>query len=318
MRYSFMMVALVFATGLCAETKIPEMPVPVSSFGAAVEGDFLYTYGGHVGKAHSYSVETAQGTLRRLNLKQPDKWEDLADGPRVQGVALVAHKGKIYRIGGMQPMNKKEEKTNTVSQSSVSAYDLATKSWHDLPPLPAGRSSHDAVVSGETLYVFGGWNMKGSGNKSEWHKTGLSLDLSKADANWKEIPQPFVRRALTMAARDGKVYVICGMNDQGETSLGVNVYDTKSGMWTEGAKVPGEKMNGFTPAAAVANGQLYLTSADGKVYRLNSAKNEWEEIAKLAKGRIVARMVASGNQLLVLGGVSAGAANGEVEVVGVK
>jgi hypothetical protein len=32
----------------------------------------------------------------------------------------------------------------------------------DIAPLPAPRSSHDAVVLGNKLYVVGGWQLNGS------------------------------------------------------------------------------------------------------------------------------------------------------------
>src|SRR5690242_12640385 len=80
---------------------LPDLPAPLSAFGAAVAGDHVYVYGGHSGKAHSYSTETTLGEFRRLDLKNPTKWEDLPGGPKLQGLALVAHDGKLYRVGGM-------------------------------------------------------------------------------------------------------------------------------------------------------------------------------------------------------------------------
>ena len=35
-------------------------------------------------------------------------------------------------------------------------FDPESNSWEDLPPLPEGRSSLDAAVVGDTLYVVGG------------------------------------------------------------------------------------------------------------------------------------------------------------------
>src|SRR5262245_329799 len=115
-----------------ADAKYPDLPTAVSSFGAAVVGDHVYVYGGHAGKAHSYSTETTCGEFRRLNLKEPTKWEELAAGPKLQGLALVAHNGRVIRVGGMQPQNSKTEKTDIRSQTSVASYDPATGKWTDL------------------------------------------------------------------------------------------------------------------------------------------------------------------------------------------
>src|SRR5215212_6392548 len=105
--------------------RLPDLPAPLSSFGAAVVGDHVYVYGGHTGKAHTYSTETTLGDFHRLNLKQPEKWEDLPGGPKLQGLALVAHGGKVYRVGGMQPQNAKTEKTEIKSQAACAVFDPA-------------------------------------------------------------------------------------------------------------------------------------------------------------------------------------------------
>ncbi|MBI2478948.1 MAG: DUF4198 domain-containing protein [Planctomycetia bacterium] len=77
--------------------KYPAIPELVTSFGAAIVDDALYIYGGHTGDAHSYSAE-AQA--------HPKAWEAVAEGAGAQGLALVAHGGKLYRIGGFTAKNK--------------------------------------------------------------------------------------------------------------------------------------------------------------------------------------------------------------------
>lgn len=175
--------------------RLPDLPNPVSSFGAAIVGDAVYVYGGHTGRAHTYSTETTLGEFRRLDLKDPTSWEDLPGGPKLQGLTLVAHREKLYRVGGMQPQNAKAEKTDTRSQDACAVFDPATGKWADLEPLPEPRSSHDAAVVGDTLYVFGGWRLNGKDGKSEWLDHGWALDLSKAGARWRKVNQPFQRRA---------------------------------------------------------------------------------------------------------------------------
>jgi N-acetylneuraminic acid mutarotase len=296
--------------------RFPDLPAPVSSFGAAVVGDHVYVYGGHTGKAHTYSTDTTLGALRRLDLKNPGKWEDLPSGPKLQGLALVAHNGKIYRVGGMQPQNAKGEKTDTRSQATCAVYDPRAGKWADLEPLPEPRSSHDAAVVGDTLFVFGGWRLNGADGKSEWLDHGWSIDLAQSAAKWHKVAQPFKRRALTAAAHGGKVYVIGGLNAKAETELTVSVYDPKSGTWADGPPLPGEKSNGFTPASAVAGDRLYVTPADGKLYRLTESGDHWDEVGKLNEPRFVARMVpAPGERLVVIAGAAPGELLSSVEVV---
>lgn len=294
----------------------PPLPQAFSSFGAATAGGYAYVYGGHAGKTHSYSQETTLGLFRRIKLNDPKAaWEELPASEKLQGLALVSYGDSIIRIGGMSPRNQPNEKSNNVSVATVEKYEPAKKEWTKLPDLPAPRSSHDAVVIGDTLYVFGGWQMKGS-EKSTWFQNGLKLDLRTAGAKWESVSQPFVRRALTAAVLENKIYVICGLTEDGDTSHEVNVFDSKSQSWSKGPDLPGSRMNGFTPAACAVNGQLYVSPADGNIYQL--AGNQWNEAGKLQKGRWVHRVVANGNQLIVLGGASKDGNVAAVETVDLK
>lgn len=304
------------ASSFAAPTAYPDLPAAISSFGAAVVGDHVYVYGGHSGKAHNYSTETTRGEFCRLNLKSPDKWEELPAGPKLQGSALVAHGGKLYRIGGMQPQNAKTEKTDTKSLSTCAVYDPEARKWIDIEPLPEPRSSHDAFVSNDHIYVFGGWRLNGKDGKSDWHTHGLRLDLSKPDAKWERVDQPFKRRALTVAALDGKVYVMGGLNDTGKTVRTVDVFDTKTGSWSDGPLIPGDDGNGFTPASAVSNGHIYLAPADGKVYRLSEKGDGWAEVGEFKSKRFVARMVPNPEgKLVIIGGSSPGGLLASVETI---
>ena len=141
-------IAVFFLATTCFAADVPYPPLPnaVSSFSAAVADGFVYFYGGHTGTAHTYSTETVTGKFRRLDLANPAKgWEELAEGPPLQGLALVAHEGRIYRIGGMQPMNKPGEKADNRSTASCAVYTPRTNRWEPIADMPAGRSSHDAA-----------------------------------------------------------------------------------------------------------------------------------------------------------------------------
>jgi len=296
------------AAAAAAAPAYPPLPEAFSSFGAAVADGHVYVYGGHTGTTHTYSTASVTGKFRRLNLARPELgWGELPGQLGLQGLALVAHQGKLIRVGGMQPRNAPGSKADNVSVASCAAFDPKTKQWTALPDLPAGRSSHDAVVVGDALIVVGGWQMKGQGEKSVWHDTALLLDLAKPDAQWEAVPQPFERRALQLAALGGKVYVICGMNSENEMEKEVTVFDPASKRWTCLASLPGPIMNGFTPAAAVLGDALHVSPADGKLYRLNAKQDAWDEVDKLATKRIVHRMVpAAADLLLVLGGATKG------------
>src|SRR5262249_9389231 len=121
-----------YATLVFEVEEYPALPRAVSSFGAAVADGWLYVYGGHGAKTHQYSTEAVLGTFHRLKLSDPRAWEELPGGPAIQGLALVAHKGKLYRLGGMQPLNKPGEKADNHSLASCACFDPATKKWEKL------------------------------------------------------------------------------------------------------------------------------------------------------------------------------------------
>lgn len=295
---------------------LPPLTQATSSLGAVELDGYLYIYGGHAGKTHKYNTDTVLGTFQRLKLNGGKEWEQLPGGPKVQGMNLATHGGKIYRIGGLQPRNGPDEPADNVSITDCSCFDPKTNKWLPIASLPAGRSSHDLVVAGDKLIVVGGWESKGKGNMPFWHETSLMLDLKDKDAKWESIPQPFKRRALTAASSGSKVYAICGMDENGALINQVDVYDLVSKKWSIGPALPGEK-TGFSPAANIIQNKVIISTSEGLVFRLNESANGWEKVGTSNTKRIVHRLVPFGNNALLVGGAAPGGAGNfaDLEVV---
>jgi N-acetylneuraminic acid mutarotase len=171
------------------------------------------------------------------------------------------------------------------------------------------------VVAGDKLVVVGGWHMKGRGQRSVWHDTALLLDLASGKPEWKSIPQPFQRRALSAAAMGNKVYVLGGLGADGGEKR-VDILDVASLKWSEGPALPGGSRVAFSPAACALNGRLLVNTSEGPLYRLNAAGDGWEKVGEAATKRIVARLVPFGNDAVVLvGGAGGGTNTGSVEVI---
>ena len=288
------------------------LPQKISSFGACVSDGWVYVYGGHTGKMHTYSTRDVTGRFFRARL-QGGSWQELPAGPPVQGLALVAHKGYIYRIGGMQPRNAPGEKADNYSLTSVARFDTAAGRWQELTPLPEGRSSHEAVVVDDQLLVIGGWNMQGN-KPPVWHRTALALDLNDSKSTWRSFEQPFARRALGAAVLDGKVYVLGGLTDKGEAVGRVDIYDPKTKSWHQGIDLPTAGRHGFSPAACTQSNALYFSGGDGLLHRLEAGK--WLVVGKQAVKRLVHRLVPGNDgQIIVLGGNAPGNDSREVEVL---
>lgn len=314
-----------------------DIPAAVTSFGAAVVDGSLYMYGGHTGAAHSYSTKEQSNQLTRLNL-QTGKWDTVLEGPHLQGLALVTHGGKLYRIGGFTAMNAEGEEHDLLSQNLVASYDPAEGNWVELPALPERRSSHDAAVVGDSIYVVGGWAMQDG--ESTWHSTAWKLDLKVQPLHWQPVKAPrFQRRAIAAAAHHGKLYVVGGMQQKGGPTTATAVYDPATDSWSEGPslavkKVDGDKesgegsgrnmssgaMTGFGASAFATGGHLYVTTVQGDVQRLSDDGSKWEALEQSVSPRFFHRLLPLTNkQLIVVGGANMGIGKfEEVEVIDVS
>lgn len=284
---------------------LPDLPFGVTSFGAAVVDQSVYLCGGHLGPAHEYDFEGQSDRLLRLDLRSPNAWEVIGAVPRRAGLAMVSFGGKAYRIGGFEARNKRGEAADLHSVADFCRFDPATKRWEELPAMPTGRSSHDAIVVGNRLIVVGGWDLRGS-EPSVWHNSALEVDLSSAHPTWEELPKaPFRRRALALGEYKGNVYVLGGMQEHGGPTTTTVMLDLATGKWSDGPKLPGEGLEGFGGSAITCAGRLYASTYSGLLWRLSEDGGEWQDAGQLARPRFFHRLICSGDvSLVALGGAN--------------
>lgn len=274
--------------------QLTQSPVAIASFGAAVSGQYLYMIGGNTGRAHEHHKGALNAGFYRLNLRDQTSWELLPGGVPMQSVALVPYKNQLIRIAGLKILNAKGEKESLLSSDEVARYDPISRAWTALPPLPEPRSSHDAMVCGDALYVFGGWRLKG--DEAHWYKTGLRLDLEDPAAQWTPIEQPFHRRALAVIALESKLYAIGGITRKGKISSRVDIYDAAAKTWSRGPDLPGP---GFGTAAAPRKGEVIATDWTGAVYALRPGAKEWRGCASLDMPRFFHRLLPCDDDRLI-------------------
>jgi outer membrane protein assembly factor BamB len=294
------------AAGLTSRAELPPLPQPATSFGAAIAGDWLYVYGGNTGKAHEFNRECVKGDFFRLKIPAGTAWEKLPGGPALLSVSLVAYDGKIIRLGGMNARNEKGAKNDLHSTNEVRRYDPATGEWSDLPPLPEARSSHDAVIVGEMLYVGGGWRLAGDdgeGVHATWSKQLLALDLRALDRGWRSVAQPFERRALAAVAGGGRIWFLGGMNSDDEPSRAVDSFEPATGAWGKGPDLPDGSMAGFGIAGCSVGGRVLASPLSGKISALSADRTKWDEIARLTPARFFHRLLPlADGRVLAVGG----------------
>lgn len=299
----------------------PALPEAISSFGAAADGEHIYVFSGHIGRIPGNSSTGLSPHFARLKLSDPQaKWESLAMHQPSQSPGLVAWKGAIYRVGGLSFTNGEGEDTAFNSLATFAKYNPSTNKWKELPPLPEPRSSHDAAVVGDKLYVVGGWNLQGSSSMgAPWHDQALVFDLTKEDGQWQKIAEPpFQTRAVAAIGHAGKLWVLGGMQSTNATTREVHIYDPAANTWSKGPDVAGrDGLAGFAISAVSANGKLYFNGSEGIIYALKEDGLGWEPVQRLLIPRSFHRLLPAGEQgLIAIAGVARGGGYlGNVEVV---
>lgn len=297
------------------------LPESLTSFGAAVQGEYLYVFSGHSGEAHGFGKDLLVDHFRRIRFDDPAaEWEELAMHEPAQSVALVSDDEYLYRIAGLSFLNGEgDSETNFNSTTHFARYDVKKNEWTALADLPAPRSSLDAAVLDRCVYVAGGWNLQGSSSRSApWHEDILCFDLDNPEAGWKSLPGPgYKTRALSVAAHEGKLFVIGGMQERG-ISKKVSVYDPSTESWHEGPELPADSpMQGFATSSFAVGGQLYVTGNSGVVYRLG--EQDWEVVQRLLFPRMFLRLLPVGeDRLIALGGTGSIGRTGVVESLSVN
>ena len=283
----------------------PDLVDAIASFGAIAHDGALYVYGGHVGRTHAHSRANISPGFRRLRIDSGETWEELARGPLLQGGTLASDGAWIYRAGGMTAMNATaDEPAETWSSRSAARYSVAEDRWEPLPDLPAGRSSHDLVVTGGVLYVVGGWEMRGPGKDSLWSDSLLALDLANP-REWRVIPAPFQRRAIAAGTAGGRIYALGGLTPGAGPVLRVDVFDTETGTWSAGPDLPpAGELQGFGAAAASFRDTVLVCQADGKVYHLAPDGGSWTPAAELGTSRFMHRILPFGDRIFGVGGAT--------------
>ena len=306
-----------------SSVELPRLPVAISSFGAAWSEGALYVFGGHTGRAHQHSFDNLSQLFLRLDTDAPERgWQALPPGPALQGTDLVAHQGKLYRVGGLRAINPQGTLEDLHSVASAARFDPAVGGWQALPELPAGRSSHGIAVLDERLVVAGGWQMHGAGEESRWTREVLALDLAgletadvsdadRAVPGWTVLTEaPVAVRANAVAAVGDELWILGGLDAEGETTSRVDVYDAARDAWRRGPDLPDAgRLRGFGSAAVVVGGHLLVSQNDGVVYVLErsaAGEESWREVASLEHRRFFHRLASDGANLYALGGAGRG------------
>lgn len=282
---------------------LADFPKGMTSFGATVAKGQIFVIGGKSGRAHQYAKSYQNRDVMCLSVdgSQAD-WKTVGENLGLQGLAIVAQGGNVFRIGGLEARNEEGDEQDLHSVSDFVQFDLATKKWKQLPALPEGRSSIDACVVGNQVFVVGGWCMGDGAPK--WATTMLKFNLSDLDGQWEQIDAPFKTRAMAVRHHDNKLFAIGGIQQNGGPTNLVHVYDLATGQWSTGPEMPATgPMKAFGCSAVSTQGHLLASTYDGGIYALNSDHSDWVKVHELDDGRFFHQMLpVTENRFALVGG----------------
>jgi N-acetylneuraminic acid mutarotase len=219
----------------------PSIPEGAEEVVGAAVGNSMLVYGGlgpeYVPRGLFWMFDTSK-----------EEWIELPSNPiPVHHPAIVTIENKVYLFGGfVKP--KGEASWKPVDDASM--FDMETRTWTTLKPLPTARGALTAAAVGAKIYVIGGVAMP-----KQYESAGLTFnspseqltvnEVYDTESNtWSQaasIPTP--RNHMGAATVDGKIYVIGGRIGSGfilmSTNIGVNeVFDPEKNEWEPRAMLP--------------------------------------------------------------------------------
>jgi hypothetical protein len=289
------------------------LPRGLTSFGAAASGGWLYVLGGYHGTPHEYSIEGQSTAFLQVNLRDTRDLRMLDDVAPVQGAELVAWRGKLIRAGGLHARNVHGESADLHSSDEVALYDPAEGEWSPLPPLPERRSSHRAVVVGDSLVILGGWTLSGSPRSGVWAGEMLSLDLSAPEKGWVASEVPFKRRAMGAAAAGDDLVVVGGIGPDRSIASSAWRLDGATGVWSAGPDFPDW---GFGVAATTEGEAVVASGRSGTLFRWGAGADAWRPIGALRQARFFHELVHDRSAgFVALGGITGMDARGRIRPI---
>ncbi|MFS4430427.1 kelch repeat-containing protein [Chryseobacterium sp. S90] len=155
--------------------------------GSAIHNGKIYVFGG--------SGLNGAATTKFSNRFQyydiaSDTWHPLPDMPTARETRGKIVNDKLYVIGGF----------NGTSSRLINVYDLNTDRWTDQFTMPAGISGHSLAVSGNKIFIAGGYN----------NQTFLAY-FDTATNKFHQLSSNMIpRRHATAEVYNDKLYIIGG------------------------------------------------------------------------------------------------------------
>ncbi|XP_045193063.2 kelch-like protein 26 [Mercenaria mercenaria] len=150
---------------------------------------------------------------------------------------LGSVQNRLYAIGGDPSAS-----TGTAEFAQCECYDIETKRWQPIAPLPGNRMEHAGTAVEDSLFVSGGLQDQEGPVFNTFFKYDTNTDM------WMQLPaMPSARADHSMFSYSGKIYVIGGWYDddlshQRIMASTIDCFDFNKGRWETIADVPSPRL----------------------------------------------------------------------------
>lgn len=224
------------------------------------------------------------------------RWSALQPSPLDRTEVGSARIGRfVYVVGGFAaPEGSTTDK--------VARYDIDSRTWTVMAPMPVGVNHPAVAASGARLYVFGGYTANGELAR----ETDALQRYDPATDTWTTLTGSGIpRAAATLAVHRGRLYAIGGAR-AGSTALNlVQIYDIAQDSWRRG---PGLRVAREHLASAVLGRTIFAIGGRasgrnlGAVERLDIGGGKWRRTRGLGTPRSGFGAAEVKGKIVVVGG----------------
>ena len=288
-----------FAANLTENTWTTKAPMPTAryNFGLAVVNGKIYAIGGDIMQTEGNSGFSNTTNVNEAYDPITDTWMEKTPIPTPVGdFGIAVYGNKIYCIGGGTIISGR-----TVAQGINQVYDPLTDTWETNAPMPTQRSSLDANIVDDKIYLIGG------GNATEVY--------DPATDSWAtRTPIPTAVYGYASAVVDNKIYIIGG--SPGDVLAMTNLtqmYDPATDTWSLGAPIPRGVSKGAAGAIIIVNAPkaIYVLGGSTQEYPLNGQNitqvyfpenNSWTTGTPMPKDKAGLSVAVADGVLYAIGG----------------
>ena len=243
--------------------------------GSAIHNGKIYVFGGS--GLNGVATTVFSNRFQYYDIAS-DTWHPLPDMPTAREARGKIVNEKLYVIGGF----------NGTSSRLINVYDLNTNLWTNQYTMPAGISGHSLAVSGNKIFIAGGYN----------NQTFLAYFDTTTNKFHQLSSNMIPRRHAALEAYNNKLYIIGGST----TSV------TKSAIKSiQVADISDSTLANTTTDNRIMETKVYTNAAkDGFIISNKNNSNQFEFTVYSTDGKQISKGFAYYNKTIDLSRVQRG------------